>query len=292
MALSTSFSDAERTAVIASKPEVSSKRKRLHLLYLINDLIHHTKVHLNNALVSTNLQPVLGGLFWNVSSVKNSPTHLRKVRELLNIWEERQYYSMDDINKLRAVVEAAQGPDASTSSSNQDPNALTGNVPRTSKEIPFTMPAIHGDQNLPWYDLPAGNLMQHIVPNSTRPINPSLVKPMRFTAGPADENVVCAVKSLLQDVNSIYSPADSYDDMGSSTWDIDELGQHVLRDEISGDILSGEGYYGWSREFCEKMKWRSKGGEVQQPPTGLPSQFSHIPPQRQQTPTYPYQTGP
>jgi len=292
VALSTSFSDAERTAVIVSKLEISSKRKRLHLLYLINDLIHHTKVHLNNAWVSTNLQPVLASLFWNVSSFKNSPKHLRKVRELLSIWEERQYYPTDDINKLRAVVEAAQGPDASSPSRNQDPNTLTINVPRASKEIPFTMPAIHGDQNLPWYDLPAGNLMEHIVPNSTRPINPSLVKPLRFMGGPADESLASAVKTLLQDVNSIYSSADSYDEMESSVWDVDELGQQVLRDEISGDILSGEGYYGWSRAFCEKMKRRYRGGGVQQPPTDLPSQFSHIPPQWQQMAAYPYQPGP
>lgn len=208
---------------------------------------------------------MLGSLFWNASSFKSSPKHLRKVQHLLDIWEERQYFPKNEIDQLRAVVEVAQGADASSISQNHDPKTSEADVSKASKGIPFTMPATHGDQNLPWYDLPAGSFLEHIVPNSTRPVNPSLMKPLHFVPGPADEGLTTAVKALLRDVEAIYSPTNNYDEMEYSAWDVDELGQQVLRDEISGEILGGEGYYGWSKEFCEKMKQRYGDGGAPQP---------------------------
>lgn len=117
---------------------------------------------------------------------------------------------------------------------------------------------MHGDASTPWYDLPAGNLMPHIVPNSTRPINPDMVKPLQLVAGPADEKLVLAVKALLEDVQSIFGVETDQDE--KAPVDIDKLGQPILLDEITGDVIEGEGYYGWSRSFCERMKKRKNGG--------------------------------
>ncbi|KAL2054348.1 hypothetical protein ABVK25_005489 [Lepraria finkii] len=115
------------------------------------------------------------------------------------------------------------------------------------------MPASHGDPSTPFYDLPAGNLLPHIMPNSATPINTQLVKPLQLVAGPADESLATAVKDFLQQVESLDGV--SVGDDGIDV-DLDELGQSVLRDEITGDVLEGEGYYGWSRAFCERMKRR------------------------------------
>jgi hypothetical protein len=103
--------------------------------------------------------------------------------------------------------------------------------------------------------------MPHIVPNSARPINPSLVKPLRFVAGPADENLANAVRNLLRDVNNIFGATQNQNPDEDILLDIDELGQPIIRDEITGEILSGEGYYGWSKAFCERMKRLRKGLE-------------------------------
>lgn len=128
---------------------------------------------------------------------------------------------------------------------------------KVAKSAPYVMPAMHGDPSTPWYDLPAGNLMPHIIPNSTRPINPDMVRPLQFVAGPADESLVAAVKSLLDDVKNIFEGETDPDE--SLSWDIDELGQPIVLDEVTGEVIEGEGYYGWSRTFCEKMK-RRRGG--------------------------------
>lgn len=224
------------------------------------------------------MQPVLVNLLGSTASFKDCPKHQQKIQDLLNIWEERGYYSNEYIGKLREAVkiasEVGQFTEELTGSAE---NGEQGLAPKLNKSAPFVMPAAHGDTSMPWFDLPAGNLMPHIVPNSTRPINPDMVKPLQFVAGPADENLVVAVKALLDDVQTIFGAEPGQDERSVS--DVDELGQPIILDEVTGEILDGEGYYGWSRVFCERMKRRRKGldpfGE-----RGQHSQSESLSPQR------------
>lgn len=174
------------------------------------------------------------------------------------MWEEKGYYSRDYIEKLReAVKNAEEGGNYTKGGTSLTAEKNPATTTKLAKSAPYVMPAMHGDASTPWFDLPAGNLMPHIVPNSTRPIDPDLIKPLQFVAGPADENLVSAVKTLLYDVQTIFEGNADQDE--KSSWDIDELGQPIIVDEITGDVIDGEGYYGWSRTFCERMKKRKKG---------------------------------
>lgn len=237
------------------------------MLYLVSDLIYHTTIRNKDTSFGDNLRPFLSTLFSSAASFKGSPKHLRKIKTLLDIWEERHYYTTGDINKLRHAVEIAQGSNSAVEEgAGLGGETISSGAVRASKDVPFTMPAIHGDQNLPWYDLPAGNLMQHIIPNSTRPIDPTLVKPMRFGAGQADKDLVAAVKSFLEEVEMIYDPVACHDETESPTWDMDDVGRRVLRDDL-GDVAAGDdAYYGWSTTLCEKMKTRfSRQGPKRSP---------------------------
>lgn len=256
-ALTNSFAISKRKDV-ATEREPSIKRKRLHLLYLINDILYHAKYRTNDASICSKVQPILVDLFGSAASFKTCSTHQKKLADLLEIWEDKGYYSRDYIAKLREAVkngsELGNFAQAGATTSIATDQASTTKL---AKSAPYVMPAMHGDPSTPWYDLPAGNLMPVIEPNSTRPINPDMIKPMQFVAGPASEELVTAVKALLDDVHTIYGTEVEGDEKAS--WDIDELGQPIVLDEITGDILEGEGYYGWSRGFCEKMKRRKKG---------------------------------
>jgi hypothetical protein len=257
-ALTTSFAESDDQT--NPKREPSVKRKRMHILYLVNDVLYHSKFRINNASICGKVQPILVSLFGSAASFKGCPKHQRKVLDLLDIWDENGYYSKDYIDKLReAVKNAAEAGEhaegGSTSAENEQ-----GLPTKTAKSTPYVMPAMHGDPSTPWFDLPAGNLMPHIVPNSTRPINPDMIKPLQFVAGPADENLVLAVKTLLEDVQRIFGGETDQDEKAS--FDIDELGQPIILDEITGEVIDGEGYYGWSRSFCEKMKRRKKGLDI------------------------------
>lgn len=257
-ALATSFTENGAFLDSLSKREPSIKRKRLHLLYLINDILYHTKYRVNDASICSKVQPILMSLFGCAASFKDCPKQQHKISELLFLWEENGYYSNDYIDKLREAVKNASElgvhTDVPLGAGNQD------HITRTTKSAPFVMPAMHGDSTTPWFDLPAGNLMPHIIPNSTRPINPERIKPLQFVAGPADEGLILAVKGLLDDVQKIFGGEADQDE--KVAWDIDELGQPIILDEITGDVLEGEGYYGWSRTFCEKMKRRRKGDNI------------------------------
>lgn len=200
-------------------------------------------------------------LLGSAASFASSPKHHRKIADLLSIWEEKGYYSNEYIDKLRETVKnASEAGSYAEGAATPSGDVAQGSSVKLASSAPYVMPAMHGDPSTPWFDLPAGNLMPHIVPNSTRPINPDMIKPLQFVAGPADETLVLAVKSLLDDVQKIFEGDKDQDEKVS--WDIDELGQPIVLDEITGDVIEGEGYYGWSRSFCEKMKRRRKGLDI------------------------------
>jgi hypothetical protein len=255
--LSSSLADAPSRPGTTARREPSIKRKRLHILYLLNDILYHAKYRAADASVCSKLQPILVDLFGSAASFTGCPKHQHKIADLLELWEEKDYYSREYINKLRETVKNAAEAGSYVEGSETAGEEARGAATKAIKSTPYVMPATHGDPSTPWYDLPAGNLMPHIVPNSTRPINPGMIKPLQFVAGPADGALVAAVQGLLDDVKGIFEGEADLDERPH--WDIDELGQPIVLDEITGEVIEGEGYYGWSLSFCEKMKRRRKG---------------------------------
>ena len=240
----------------------SGRRKQLYILYLLNDLLHHVKHHTNSSKyppLEGNIQSPLIHLFGFVSaySIDVYPNHHEKIQRLLDLWDDNGYFQSLHITKLRETVANAAKlgfpfADDETSTANTFGDEGLG---EEKKEAPYIMPASHGDSMTPFYDLPAANMLPHIIPNSATPIKPQLVKPLQLKEGPADEDLSTAVKNFLRNIDSL-DEAISDEEM---IVDIDELGQYVKRDEITGDVLEGDGYYGWSRAFCEKMKRRGAG---------------------------------
>ncbi|KAL4864195.1 hypothetical protein BDV12DRAFT_176549, partial [Aspergillus spectabilis] len=258
VALSGSFT--EDNTKQAQTPRPSVKRKRLHMLYLLNDLFHHTKYHNSSTAafssLSGSLQPHFVELLSYAASYdrEKHPKHHKRLDELLDIWQENEYFSVDYVGKLREVVvnSAVSGPVRMSAT----PGADVVEPDRKLRDGPFVMPSTHGDPSTPYYDLPAGNLIPHMVPNSSVPLRPDMIKPLQFLAGPADGKLVNALKVFLKDVDRIYAPGE-VEAKNDEVVDVDELGQTVIRDAISGEILEGETYYGWTRSFCHEMKKRN-----------------------------------
>ena len=255
----------EKTLKSDDQSRRGSRRKQLRILYLLNDVLHHSKYHLESPLphsiLTTSLRSYLIDLTriasaYNVKKFKN---HHKKIQELLNLWTERDYFDPPYIQKLRETVASSLssrciGSPKYSSQVHEGSNNQTVNAP-------YIMPSSHGDISTPYYDLPAGNMMPHIIPNLANPINPQYMKPLQFVSGAAEGTLVIALKEFLKDVNQNEKQPNG----DENRWDIDELGSVVIRDAMTGDLLQGEGYYGWSRVFCEKMKRRHKapGNSVQ-----------------------------
>ena len=241
----------------------SGRRRQLHVLYLLNDLLHHTKYHVQSpsaySILTGDFQNYVVDLF-GAASGHSLAVHVKQHRcitDLLDIWEGKGYYQSSYIQKLRDT--ATNASKVGYANANEDLKPLEEALSEEKKDAPYILPPSHGDPLTPFYDLPAGNIMPHIMPNSARAINPQLVKALQFTAGPADENLVIAVKDFLKSVESL--DPQGIEDVEDDT-DIDELGQSVLGDEIAGNDPEGEGYYGWSRAFCERMKRGAGLGDI------------------------------
>ncbi|KAI1365954.1 hypothetical protein F5Y08DRAFT_162126 [Xylaria arbuscula] len=254
LALANSYSADLATTRQAAEP--SSRRRRLHLLYILNDVLCQAHSKDKNTSFAAHLEPTLASLFQSAAAFPNSPKHAKKLLDLLDLWEKHQYYQPEVIDKLRQAVR--NGPQSRDSIASQDKfaNGSTNTNSKSSKDAPFIMPAMHGDSTSPWYDLPAANWLPVMEPNSTRPMNPEMIRPLRFSSGPVDKHLIKAVQDLLADVDRMYSKEFVVNDQ--STEDIDQMGQRVVVDEITGEIVNGETYYGWSRAFCQKMKERRK----------------------------------
>lgn len=239
------------------KKSASASRKKLHILYIIHDVAHHTKYHTADlstfSTFTASVQPFLVELVLSTASEQRARV-LSRIHNLLEVWEDERFFSRHYVNKLQQAVTGTSilEQDADEKDTTMQP------AHKDTNEGAFIMPATHGDPATPYYDLPAGNLIPFLEPGSSAPIRPELVRPLRLTAGLASRPLVNALKDFLKDVESIeHKHSISDEDAGVS--EIDGLGQITIRDE-AGDI-TGDTYYGWSREFCAKMKRMRKGLE-------------------------------
>lgn len=210
----------------------------MHLLYVLNDIFHHVKYHTKDEQYRRNVQEhipsILPSLFAKAVEEKKART-TKRLKDLVDIWAKEKYCNPGQTASLRDALQLSK-----TSDSKVDEITET----RTPKETPWVLPPTHGDPNAPFFDLPAANLMPHIVPNTARPIRPDQVRPLKFAAGPVDESLVNAMKDFLRDVKSIDDPYGVLEDEGLVA-DIDEMGQISYRNEA--DDIVGDTYYGWSR---------------------------------------------
>lgn len=243
------------------------RRLQLHILYLLHDLLHHSRFHnpgsANDISPSQTLEPHIFQLVALATKhdASKHTHHFSKLKDLISIWREEDYFPSSVVAALQeTIVDVSNGSIASTRVAvprDRPFGTVTVGTGESQRDVPFIMPSSHGDASVPYYDLPAGNLMPFIVPNSSTPISPQMVKPLQVRPGPADDRLARAVKAFLRDADAIYES--NLPEQGHDRFDIDELGQTVLPNDASEDIPTNEGYYGWSRAFCEKMKLRSCG---------------------------------
>ncbi|KAI8658832.1 CID domain-containing protein [Fusarium keratoplasticum] len=221
----------------ASRP--SLKRKRLHLLYVLNDVFYHVIKRKGDGKFATLWDGVLPGLVASAAAFDNCPKHKAKLENLIRLWEEKKYFGADIVSKLKDAL--ASGVASQPTETPQISNAPI----KLAKDAPYTLPSLHGDPSTPWYDLPATTWLPHLTPNSTKPMIPDLIRPIQLAPGPADKVLVDAVQGLLGEVERMFSREQKLNDEPGV--DLNELGERVLLDEITGEIIGGETYYGWSQ---------------------------------------------
>ncbi|EKG18931.1 hypothetical protein MPH_03815 [Macrophomina phaseolina MS6] len=229
--LAQSFAESQNSRKPSKRDAPSSRRKALHLLYLLNDLIHHVRVHDGPlADLAKALEPHLDLIFVAAFSLQlPGKSKLRqRLAKLTELYEDENLYGKSYRERVRRALQDASVPTAITS------GAAEAHATTSSKEVPYALPAFHGEPNDPW------------------PINPHNIKAVDLRNKTAEMGLVNAVKDLLNYSESLYN-----EDEGIVA-DIDMMGQPLVRDEVTGELTVTEGYYGWSVDFCERMKKRRK----------------------------------
>ena len=194
------------------------------------------------------------------------PRQHRRVTELLDLWQQNAFYPESYIDKLREIVAEAGTQATVDGLLGLDATGAAPSAPGETSErkAPYMMPNYHGDPSAPYYELPAATMLPHIRPNTSAPINPQAVKALHFGGSPANAELAQAVEGFLKDAEALYAPAAADDDEGVSL-EMDDIGQPILRDKATNEVLNGESYYGWSKSFCQRMKGkrgdsRERGG--------------------------------
>ncbi|RPB26929.1 hypothetical protein L211DRAFT_773189, partial [Terfezia boudieri ATCC MYA-4762] len=251
LALAQSFNAAGCSTKPTPSPDTpkktSGRKKALAVLYLVNDVLYHKRFIAPDPLFAREIQSFLADI---VASClyPGAVKQLRRMNYVLDQWQEKQYYSLSFLETLRAKANDTSSNTADTLSPATEHKPVGDVVRPASKEESeqlLLLPAFHGDPSLPFYDLPAANMLPHIIPNSTAPINPRLVRPIQFPNSTPSEGLSNAVKEFLKSAEAMFS--------GENIGDVDS-------DSVGGVWgKDGEGYYGWSRTFCEKMLEKRKG---------------------------------
>ncbi|KAM7208762.1 hypothetical protein V8F20_000925, partial [Naviculisporaceae sp. PSN 640] len=240
----------------ASKPATSGEarvasapRRRLHLLYIINDLLYHVKFRLEpgqQAFIS-KLEPTLPLLVRSAASFLRRPKQIEKIRGLISTWSERGYFSAAFLESLRKAVDEGmtKGATGQTDIAAQDNASSATSGP---KPVPFNIPKRHGDPSMVWYDLPPANWLRWI--DNTYPLDPGSIVPTEFKPGRAREELIQDLTDILADTKRIFAKDATLD---GPQFDIGEMGERLERSS-NGEITGGSTYYGWSRQFCRKTK--------------------------------------
>ena len=246
--------------------EPSLKRKRLHALYLVDDLLSHA--HDQQPALLETLEPFILQLVTYTASCSSSqfPEHHKKLTSLFAIWETKAFPEQLILQFRHAHATAA---------TDATPAAERTAIPAI--EAPWIMPSQHGDLSIPWYDQPAGAFINAITPGDNAPLPTFHIQPVPLPSGPAPPDQIAAVRKLLQDVRNDHEGADTDP---TNIAGFDSLGQTLLRDDATGDLKTRGDYYGWSEQFARFARAVRVGGPdvVQDQATGWLADHQPPPP--------------
>jgi RNA polymerase II-binding protein len=252
-AVAASYETGEST----TEKTLTPQRAQIHILYLLNDILHWQKFHGGRQSefgpLSKELEQWLPSIIASCSFGKGakSKKYHNRLFDLLEIWASNGYFAREFVQLLKNTAVSAAEAGGRDSKTKDSWSKASGMPPVEGKDAPWIMPSVHGDPSIPFYDLPAANMVPLIAPNSSRPIRSHQMKPISLPSGPADPSLISLVQGLIKEMDHIYHGSTDNDILDPV--DIDFMGQEIILDEM-GDRIGGDAYYGWSRAFCENMQ--------------------------------------
>jgi hypothetical protein len=167
--------------LVVSKNQVR-RRKRLYVLYVINDVLHHTKQQ--GCIIKTDCTSVLSSLF---QVAWECPSNRERLQVLLQIWRNRQYLESSVLDSIW--------------------NCRKNDLSFSSNEKGLSL----GSAGQPYYLMPASLMISHIK-EGFLPIDPGSIECMTDVS--ITPEVALAVEGFEEDLEKLdWQPSlNKYDD--------------------------------------------------------------------------------
>lgn len=222
-------------------------RNRLDLLLVVNDALHTDKYHRNSTakhgLLSTGLTSHLAELVELAAScaVEKESQVEKKLRAVINYWAVNKLVSEDALKSLRERADESL-------------SEAQGGAPVRKRN--YLLPEYHGDRTAPWYELPASYMLDQMIRQPNRPLDPYRIKVARFDKKPVSAHVRKLLDNYFENVDLKHTPTGDNPTGETNKYNLwlDPMGQLVKRDKESGETTTVSNGYGWSMKFCQDMQ--------------------------------------
>ncbi|KAJ4352912.1 hypothetical protein N0V95_003822 [Ascochyta clinopodiicola] len=231
----------------ASSAPKKATRNRLDILLVANDALHTDKYHRSSIAkhdsLGLELVPHLLELVEMAASCateKGSQVE-RTLRAIINCWAVNQLVNEDAFKSLRERA---------------DETFLLAQGGTPVRKRNYLLPEYHGDQTAPWYELPAAYMLDQMIAQPNRPLDPYRIKVARFNKKPVSTHVRKLLDNYFENIDLKHTPTGDNPTGETKQYNLwlDPMGQLVKRDKETGDAVTVSNGYGWSMKFCQEMQ--------------------------------------
>lgn len=221
-------------------------RNRLDLLFVVNDALHTDKYHRDSTgqtLFGTGLSSHLFELVELAASraVEKDSEAEQKLRAMINYWALNQLLNEDACKSLRERADEVF-------------LLAQGGAPVRKRN--YLLPEYHGDRTAPWYELPASYMLDQMIKQPNRPLDPYRIKVTRFDKKPVSTHVRKLLDNYFENIDLKHTPTGDNPTSETNKYNLwlDPMGQLVKQDKETGETATGVNGYGWSMKFCQDMQ--------------------------------------
>ncbi|KAJ8113503.1 hypothetical protein OPT61_g4378 [Boeremia exigua] len=238
-----------KSLVVDTSPAAARKavRNRLDLLLVLNDALHTDKYHHSSSgrhrLLGTELSSHLVELveLAALCATEKESQVEKKLKAIINYWTVNKLVGDETCKALRERT---------------DESLLQAQGGTPVRRRNYLLPEYHGDRTAPWYELPASYMLDQMIKQPNRPLDPHRIRAARFDKKPASAHVRSLLDKYFENIDLKHTPTGDNPTGATKKYNmwLDPLGQLVKCDKETGETTTASNGYGWSIKFCQDMQ--------------------------------------
>lgn len=222
-------------------------RNRFDLLLIVNDVLHTDTYHQASSakpgVFSKECASFTTELIEQAAScIPEKDLEVeKKLKALLNYWAVNDLVSAADLKACQYRVEEGLV-------------VARGGTPARKRN--YLLPEYHGDRTAPWYELPASYMLEQMIKDPKRAIDPSRIRIARLDKKPVSTHVRKLLDNYFENIDLKYLPTGDNPTGETKKYKLwlDPLGQTVKQNKETGITETACNGYGWSVKFCQDMQ--------------------------------------